>query len=300
MAIKLGLTDIADAKLGTTQVNKIYLGSTEVWSKTPAPAIKALKFSSTGAQTISVDTTKIGTLTPSFEYSLDNGATWTSWNPTSSGATPISFGDGTDLYLRGSNTRLAQYVNSTSSFTNFKFSTSSPVSCSGNVMHLFDYTQDLTAFPDGTSSDLGLQSLFRGCSVLVTAPELPATSNLPSYCYQVMFRDCTSLEEPPVLPATGTLPSNCYFSMFYGCTSLSKLPYIGGITGGSQWGTYMFYNCSLIKLSTTRVDEYQNEYGLGNYTGMANAFTGTGGTFTGTPTQGTYYTSNPIIGAPTS
>ena len=300
MAIKLGLTDIADAKLGTTQVDKICLGSTEVWSNTPAPAIKALKFSSTGAQTLSANTSKLGTLTPSFEYSLDNGATWTSWNPTSAGATPISFGSGTDLYLRGSNTVLAQLVGNTSTYFNFVFSTASPVFCSGNVMHLFDYTQDLTAFPDTSDTNAGLMSLFRSCSVLTTAPELPATSSIPRYCYSATFINCTSLIEPPAIAATGNLPANCCSSMFYGCTSLTKLPYLGGITGGSQWGTYMLANCSLIKLSATQVDEYQNEYRLGDITGMFSAFAGTGGTFTGTPTVQTYYTSNPIIGAPTS
>lgn len=296
MAIKLGLTDIADAKLGTTQVDKIYLGSTEVWSNTPpTPAIKALKFTSAGAQTLNVDTSKLGTLTPNFEYSLDNGATWTSWNPTSAGSTPISFGSGTDLYLRGSNTVLAQYINNATSLTHFVFSTSSLVSCAGNIMHLYDYTQDLTAFPDGSSTDLGLEEMFRDCSVLTTPPELPATSNLPTSCYQLMFWGCTSLEEPPVLPATGTLPQRAYYSMFYGCTSLAKLPYIGGVTGGSQWGYYMFRGCSSIKLSATQVDEYQNAYVLNERTGMNGAFKDTGGTFTGTPTAQTYYTANTIV-----
>lgn len=33
MAVNLGSTAIADAKLGTTQVEKIYLGNEQVWSK---------------------------------------------------------------------------------------------------------------------------------------------------------------------------------------------------------------------------------------------------------------------------
>lgn len=35
MGINIGASAISDVKLGTTQVNKIYLGSTELWSKTP-------------------------------------------------------------------------------------------------------------------------------------------------------------------------------------------------------------------------------------------------------------------------
>lgn len=37
MAINLGSTAIADAKLGTTQVEKIYLGSEQVWGRSPTP-----------------------------------------------------------------------------------------------------------------------------------------------------------------------------------------------------------------------------------------------------------------------
>ena len=35
MAVKIGSSDISDAKLGTIQVQKMYIGSTEVWSSAP-------------------------------------------------------------------------------------------------------------------------------------------------------------------------------------------------------------------------------------------------------------------------
>jgi hypothetical protein len=63
--------------------------------------------------------------------------------------------------------------------------------------------------------------MFDGCTSLVTAPELPATT-LADYCYQQMFYNCTSLTTAPELPAT-TLADSCYQSMFSGC---SKLNYI--------------------------------------------------------------------------
>lgn len=37
-----------------------------------------------------------------------------------------------------------------------------------------------------------------------------------------MFKDCTSLTTAPELPAT-TLTENCYDSMFYGCTNLNSI-----------------------------------------------------------------------------
>ena len=61
--------------------------------------------------------------------------------------------------------------------------------------------------------------MFYGCTSLITAPELPATT-LASSCYNLMFYGCTSLTAAPELPAT-TLANFCYSYMFSGCTDLS-------------------------------------------------------------------------------
>lgn len=63
--------------------------------------------------------------------------------------------------------------------------------------------------------------MFSGCTNLVNAPELPATT-VEGYCYRNMFYNCTSLVNAPTLPAT-TLADYCYYQMFHGC---SKLNYI--------------------------------------------------------------------------
>jgi hypothetical protein len=63
--------------------------------------------------------------------------------------------------------------------------------------------------------------MFRGCSSLVTAPELPATT-LTVGCYNNMFNDCASLTTAPELPAT-TLTDMCYIDMFKDCTSLNYI-----------------------------------------------------------------------------
>ena len=91
-----------------------------------------------------------------------------------------------------------------------------------------------------------------------------------------MFQDCTNLTQAPALPAT-TLAAHCYYSMFLDCTSL--------------------------KLSSTKTDEYTQEYRIpfsGNGTTASNALTNmffsTGGTFTGTPSiNTTYYLSSDNI-----
>ena len=61
--------------------------------------------------------------------------------------------------------------------------------------------------------------MFKGCTALSSAPELPATE-LSSNCYRGMFGGCTSLVTAPVLPAT-KLVSRCYQSMFADCINLN-------------------------------------------------------------------------------
>ena len=84
-------------------------------------------------------------------------------------------------------------------------------------------------------------SMFRGCTSLVNAPELPATT-LASGCYSSMFQGCTSLVNAPELPAT-TLASSCYSSMFYGCTSLVNAPELPATTLASGCYSSMFNGC---------------------------------------------------------
>lgn len=78
------------------------------------------------------------------------------------------------------------------------------------------FLEGLTELSQGCYS-----KMFSGCTSLVNAPELPATT-LASRCYYSMFEDCTSLTTAPVLPAT-TLTEHCYDSMFENCTKLNYI-----------------------------------------------------------------------------
>jgi hypothetical protein len=88
----------------------------------------------------------------------------------------------------------------------------------------------------------GCYYMFYGCTSLIKAPELPATT-LADYCYGHMFYDCTSLTQAPELPAT-TLASYCYSWMFYDCTSLTQAPELPATKLASGCYQYMFYCCS--------------------------------------------------------
>ena len=141
-------------------------------------------------------------------------------------------------------------------------------------------------------------SMFDSCTALTQAPALPATTLAP-YCYQSMFFRCTSLTQAPALPAT-TLAPFCYQSMFNSCTSLTQAPALPATTLIVYCYMYMFYGCTSLKLSITQTGEYTVAYripttgtGTTPTDALANMFTSTGGTFTGTPEiNTTYYLSN--------
>ena len=140
--------------------------------------------------------------------------------------------------------------------------------------------------------------MFQGCTSLTQAPALPATT-LKSICYNNMFQGCTSLTQAPALPAT-TLANGCYNSMFMRCYGLTQVPALPATTLVTGCYSSMFYGCTNIKLSSTKTDEYTQEYRIpssGNVTAAENAFrdmfASTGGTFTGTPSiNTTYYLSS--------
>lgn len=90
---------------------------------------------------------------------------------------------------------------------------------------LFKGTQVVNAknlsLPATTLGRACYNSMFAGCTSLVTAPKLPATT-LTDSCYFGMFEGCTSLVTAPELPAT-TLADGCYKAMFRSCTSLNYI-----------------------------------------------------------------------------
>ena len=89
-------------------------------------------------------------------------------------------------------------------------------------------------------SDACYSGMFRGCTSLTQAPELPATT-LTSACYCYMFSGC-SLTQAPELPAT-TLTSNCYNNMFAFCP-LTQAPELPAIMLADSCYQGMFSHCT--------------------------------------------------------
>ena len=150
---------------------------------------------------------------PDLEYSVNNG-TW----QTVVADQGVDFGgDLGSLRLRGicPDGTAANYDDySTITFGNPNVK----VECSGDIRTLIDYT----AYKTAATGNCCFISLFKGCTALTSAPELPATK-LAHSCYSEMFEGCTSLVKAPDLPAT-TLAPSCYFSMFKGCIALTGAP----------------------------------------------------------------------------
>lgn len=182
-----------------------------------------------------------GTYTlPNLEYSVNNG-TWQKVVADQG----VEFG-GTlgSLLLRGkcpngTATDYQNYARITFGDENVK------VDCSGDIRTLIDYTAH-DAVATGNCSFI---SLFKGCSVLTSAPKLPATA-LKNSCYRQMFEGCTALTQAPVLPAT-ELQDLCYYSMFKGCTALTQAPNLPATELKDNCYSWMFSGCTELTQAPT-------------------------------------------------
>ena len=194
--------------------------------------------------------------------------TWTIWDGIST-LSAVTNGSEYVLYLRGTGNTVITGNND--GIGGGWHLSGTDIKCIGNIENLLDYA----------------------------TVESGAHPGMANNCYRLMFAGCTSLTQAPSLPAT-TLANGCYSRMFFGCSSLTQAPSLPATTLANDCYSEMFSACSSLKLSSTRTDEYAQEYRVpfsGNGTTAANAligmFASTGGTFTGTPSiNTTYYLSS--------
>ena len=274
--------DMSDAKPLTMTTNVTAAGSSYIYNLN---VIKRTKIEVTGitAGPWTANETTTGDLTPipyvtfkadteqkfkmttqdytisGLEYSVNDGE----WQDVEAD-TEIPFGgeNGT-LRLRGTNQNGT--ATSTVNYSTIKFTVANVnVACTGDIRTLLDWKIYTTV----DTQNARFCSLFNGCSVLTSAPELPAT-NLAEKCYASMFKGCTNLETAPALPATylvgycyfymfadcknlntaPELPAThlalfCYYGMFQGCSSLQKAPDLSATDLRYYCYTNMFCNCT--------------------------------------------------------
>ena len=170
------------------------------------------------------------------EYSVNFG----DWTTVEANKEVTFGGTNGDLRLRGTNTdgtasALDKY--STITFTDSNV----PVACTGDIRTLLDWDNYTTV---NTENAMFIK-LFENCSVLTSAPELPATS-LAYNCYFCMFSGCTNLKSAPKLPAKA-LANQCYAYMFSGCTNLKTAPELPAKVLANQCYDSMFSGCTNLK-----------------------------------------------------
>ena len=199
------------------------------------PAGKSyLTFSSPKSFTLSLEA-KTKHWNGTLEY-FSADKTWTVWDGTATLYSVDNDGEYV-LYLRGTGNTVI-----TIPTDNYNWIlTGSDIACIGNIENLLDY--DIVT--SGLHPTMGVNCyshMFKDCTSLTKAPELPATI-LSRYCYDSMFYNCTALTKAPALPAT-ILAESCYNHMFQGCTSLTKAPSLPATTLFMHCYSDMFQGCT--------------------------------------------------------
>ena len=177
------------------------------------------------------------------EYSVNFG----DWTTVEANKEVTFGGTNGDLRLRGTNTdgtasALDKY--STITFTDSNV----PVACTGDIRTLLDWDNYTTV---NTENAMFIK-LFENCSVLTSAPELPATS-LAYNCYYCMFSGCTNLKSAPKLPAKA-LANQCYAYMFAGCKNLKTAPELPAEVLANQCYDSMFSGCTNLKSAELSIE----------------------------------------------
>ena len=220
-------------------------------------AIKALTFkANTANSTISLDS--VGTPAGiDIEYSTDGGATF---SPYTVGTTITLANVNDTVMFRAGSTGQTALADDSSNY--HKFVMSGVFTVEEDVSYLLSRS----AVPSTTAlADYAFYGLFKGCSALQNAPELPWTT-MGEGCYGHMFEGCDSISGAPELPAT-TLDDYCYEGMFKGCTTLDSAPSLPATTLATGCYNEMFYGCSYLNsislgyegnFSTTSFNDWVN------------------------------------------
>ena len=199
---------------------------------------KYLTFTSCGTTKLSLITPAESEIAPPTLYYSYDLITWEQWD-----YSPLSFTDTNPLYIYGDNKQgFSRYYNDREYRSRF-FAEGSEFSCTGDIMSLINADKDVKVIP----SSYCFSGLFSSCSLLISAPELPATV-LKDACYRQMFYGCTSLTTAPKLPAR-TLANVCYDEMFRNCTSLVTVPGLSATTMAQLSCNAMFQGCTSLKVA---------------------------------------------------
>lgn len=226
--IKKGSGGIAGLCIGSTEVSKVYLGSTLVYEKGGSRDYSLEYFT---VEALSSGNVVLGSTTSAALYYRVNGGSWDAATYDYNGATAtVAVTAGDKVEFKGERDEITSqypsYGNRGLRYTTATFN------LYGNLMSLF--IGDSFENPDYTSANLSLSSLsvYSFCpanavdaSNLILIPlyaEIHGMTGSTGIEYGRFFRNCTTLTGAPVLSDT-TLRSSCYEQMFDGCSILSNV-----------------------------------------------------------------------------
>ena len=201
----------------------------------------------------SIQLNQLGSPDPiSLSYRKNNN-TWITYNV----GDIIDLKKGDVVFLSGAN----DHFSKGNSVHFYYFTIAGDVNASGNIQSLMNFSDSCLGlcyanlFRNCSSLKIAPQlpattlcggcyyQMFYGCTNLISAPALPATQIAP-WCYRDMFCNCSSLTSAPsALPATSLAPY-CYYQMFLGCSKLNKSPSLPATSLASSCYEDMFYGCT--------------------------------------------------------
>lgn len=239
MKIAVSSTNISDIKLGANQINKVYVGSVQVWSN--APDYFWVENTSDTAGNILISKTNSGVSnTVDVEYSTDK-MTWTPMGTIDSSTFQIytAIPANSKMYLRATATAWG----TASEGVRILGKTHK---VGGNILSLL-YGSSFTG-TETTAAASAFSHLFYGNTALTDASELviPMTT-IDSYAMNSMFYGNTALTAPPDLSHVTRVEGRGMSSMFSGCSSLAGTLDLSNVTRidiESLRG--LLYNCTSI------------------------------------------------------
>ena len=194
-----------------------------------------------GTETTSIQLNKEGTDTSvSLRYSVNDGA----WENLVFGE-PITLNEVGDKVIIAS-TKAGTTFSIGNTYYQFVMSAGSKFKASNSISYLVH-----SGGTESAVNDNEYQRLFKECSGLTTAPELPIVTNrFGENCFYYMFSNCTNLVTAPTIAAASTYASGCCHGMFSGCTKLENAPSFLGNADSlvrDNAFAFMFSGCKNLK-----------------------------------------------------
>lgn len=222
--------EIQNAYMGVDQVDKVYLGTDVIYEASGQShdySTDYFTFAIISGGVISYRTTQ-NAWAPVIAYSINEGP-WVALTATTTQQT-INVNAGDEVRMKGTNITFSK--NGGAQNATFATGTTCIYNLQGNIMSLlygdnFIGQTSLIPLPNTTYFGYVFYSLFRNTSVvdasnlIIPVLSLSGTTGYEyEHAYQSMFRDCTMLTKAPELPAT-VARTDSYASMFSGCTNLN-------------------------------------------------------------------------------